>query len=251
MIGNRSIAGAKRRGIFDFHILVGLWNLPSILRTAPFNVFRLCVVCRLSFLLIRPWWYRDCYSSVPLTPWKLLFGLMVCALVVFRRFSRSIHACQINPLSGGLVDVFRWALHSVACDQIPAMQKRVITPYPDAPDLGPYEEEDSESVVFSPKTQSELEPSCRLSPLETPISCTAKIFIWLPSLITDQVFLVKKRCNGGSPEENASPAEKHCSRRPRWRLRRNHGDALKVPEVTPSLIGSSVLPWQVWLTHFI
>uniref|UniRef100_A0A8C5CVI0 Inhibitor of Bruton tyrosine kinase n=1 Tax=Gadus morhua TaxID=8049 RepID=A0A8C5CVI0_GADMO len=46
---------------------------------------------------------------------------------------------------------------------IPAMQKRVITPYLDAPDLRPYEEEDSESVVFSPKTQSELEPSCRLS----------------------------------------------------------------------------------------
>ncbi|CAL8338453.1 unnamed protein product [Gadus morhua 'NCC'] len=44
---------------------------------------------------------------------------------------------------------------------IPAMQKRVITPYLDAPDLRPYEEEDSESVVFSPKTQSELEPSCR------------------------------------------------------------------------------------------
>ncbi|KAJ3597364.1 hypothetical protein NHX12_000892 [Muraenolepis orangiensis] len=44
---------------------------------------------------------------------------------------------------------------------IPAMQKRVITPYIDAPDLGAYEEEDVESNVFSPKTQSDLEPSCR------------------------------------------------------------------------------------------
>uniref|UniRef100_A0A8C5C5Q9 Inhibitor of Bruton tyrosine kinase n=1 Tax=Gadus morhua TaxID=8049 RepID=A0A8C5C5Q9_GADMO len=40
------------------------------------------------------------------------------------------------------------ALNMAALLEIPAMQKRVITPYLDAPDLRPYEEEDSESVVF-------------------------------------------------------------------------------------------------------
>lgn len=43
---------------------------------------------------------------------------------------------------------------------IPAMQKRIITPYPDAPDLSVYEEEDLDSA-FSPKPEPELDHSCR------------------------------------------------------------------------------------------
>ncbi|XP_037532373.1 inhibitor of Bruton tyrosine kinase [Nematolebias whitei] len=43
---------------------------------------------------------------------------------------------------------------------IPAMQKRVITPYPGAPDLSLYEEEDLDSA-FSPKPESEVDQSCR------------------------------------------------------------------------------------------
>ncbi|XP_047217059.1 inhibitor of Bruton tyrosine kinase [Girardinichthys multiradiatus] len=43
---------------------------------------------------------------------------------------------------------------------IPAMQKRVITPYPGAPDLSAYEEEDLDSS-FSPKPEGELVQSCR------------------------------------------------------------------------------------------
>ncbi|XP_013865164.1 inhibitor of Bruton tyrosine kinase isoform X2 [Austrofundulus limnaeus] len=43
---------------------------------------------------------------------------------------------------------------------IPAMQKRVITPYPDAPDLSLYEEEDLDSAV-SPRPEAEMEQSCR------------------------------------------------------------------------------------------
>uniref|UniRef100_A0A3Q2QHR3 Inhibitor of Bruton tyrosine kinase n=1 Tax=Fundulus heteroclitus TaxID=8078 RepID=A0A3Q2QHR3_FUNHE len=42
---------------------------------------------------------------------------------------------------------------------IPAMQKRVITPYPGAPDLSAYEE-DLDSA-FSPKPEGELDQSCR------------------------------------------------------------------------------------------
>ncbi|XP_031178617.1 inhibitor of Bruton tyrosine kinase [Sander lucioperca] len=43
---------------------------------------------------------------------------------------------------------------------IPAMQKRVITPYPGAPDLSVYEDEDLDSA-FRPKPQAELDHSCR------------------------------------------------------------------------------------------
>ncbi|XP_027142993.1 inhibitor of Bruton tyrosine kinase [Larimichthys crocea] len=43
---------------------------------------------------------------------------------------------------------------------IPAMQKRVITPYPGAPDLSMYEDEDLDSA-FSPKPEAELDHSCR------------------------------------------------------------------------------------------
>ncbi|XP_056141679.1 inhibitor of Bruton tyrosine kinase [Lampris incognitus] len=43
---------------------------------------------------------------------------------------------------------------------IPAMQKRLITPYLDAPDLSVYEDEDFDSA-FSPKTEPEMEHSCR------------------------------------------------------------------------------------------
>ncbi|KAK2844181.1 hypothetical protein Q5P01_010840 [Channa striata] len=43
---------------------------------------------------------------------------------------------------------------------IPAMQKRLITPYPDAPDLSIYEDEDLDSA-FSPKPEAELDHSCR------------------------------------------------------------------------------------------
>uniref|UniRef100_A0A669DK58 Inhibitor of Bruton tyrosine kinase n=1 Tax=Oreochromis niloticus TaxID=8128 RepID=A0A669DK58_ORENI len=43
---------------------------------------------------------------------------------------------------------------------IPAMQKRVITPYPGAPDLSVYEDEDLDSA-FSPKPEAELDHSCR------------------------------------------------------------------------------------------
>uniref|UniRef100_A0A4W6E9J5 Inhibitor of Bruton tyrosine kinase n=1 Tax=Lates calcarifer TaxID=8187 RepID=A0A4W6E9J5_LATCA len=41
-----------------------------------------------------------------------------------------------------------------------SMQKRVITPYPGAPDLSVYEEEDLDSA-FSPKPEAELDHSCR------------------------------------------------------------------------------------------
>lgn len=44
--------------------------------------------------------------------------------------------------------------------QIPAMQKRLITPYPGAPDLSVYENEDLDSA-FSPKPEVELDHSCR------------------------------------------------------------------------------------------
>lgn len=40
------------------------------------------------------------------------------------------------------------------------MQKRVITPYPGAPDLSLYDYEDLEAV-FSPKPEAELDHSCR------------------------------------------------------------------------------------------
>lgn len=40
------------------------------------------------------------------------------------------------------------------------MQKRVITPYPDAPDLSLYEEEDLDSA-FGTKPETELDLSCR------------------------------------------------------------------------------------------
>ncbi|KAM4633285.1 inhibitor of Bruton tyrosine kinase isoform 2-T2 [Polymixia lowei] len=43
---------------------------------------------------------------------------------------------------------------------IPAMQRRLITPYPGAPDLSVYEDEDLDSA-FSPKLEAELEHSCR------------------------------------------------------------------------------------------
>ncbi|TDH12323.1 hypothetical protein EPR50_G00071040 [Perca flavescens] len=43
---------------------------------------------------------------------------------------------------------------------IPAMQKRVITPYPGAPDLSVYEDEDLDSA-FRPKSEAELDHSCR------------------------------------------------------------------------------------------
>uniref|UniRef100_A0AAX7TE19 BTB domain-containing protein n=1 Tax=Astatotilapia calliptera TaxID=8154 RepID=A0AAX7TE19_ASTCA len=43
---------------------------------------------------------------------------------------------------------------------IPAMQKRVITPYPGAPDLSMYEDEDLDST-FSPKPEADLDHSCR------------------------------------------------------------------------------------------
>ncbi|KAM7420261.1 hypothetical protein PAMA_014796 [Pampus argenteus] len=43
---------------------------------------------------------------------------------------------------------------------IPAMQKRIITPYPNAPDLGMYEDEDLDSA-FSSKPEAELDHSCR------------------------------------------------------------------------------------------
>uniref|UniRef100_A0A8C4E2N5 Inhibitor of Bruton agammaglobulinemia tyrosine kinase n=1 Tax=Dicentrarchus labrax TaxID=13489 RepID=A0A8C4E2N5_DICLA len=43
---------------------------------------------------------------------------------------------------------------------IPAMQRRVITPYPGAPDLSVYEDEDLDSA-FSPKPEAELDHSCR------------------------------------------------------------------------------------------
>ncbi|XP_031730357.1 inhibitor of Bruton tyrosine kinase [Anarrhichthys ocellatus] len=43
---------------------------------------------------------------------------------------------------------------------IPAMQRRIITPYPGAPDLGVYEDEYLDSA-FSPKPEAELDHSCR------------------------------------------------------------------------------------------
>lgn len=43
---------------------------------------------------------------------------------------------------------------------IPAMQRRVITPYPGAPDLSVYEDEDLDSA-FSPKAETELNHFCR------------------------------------------------------------------------------------------
>ncbi|XP_033496610.2 inhibitor of Bruton tyrosine kinase [Epinephelus lanceolatus] len=43
---------------------------------------------------------------------------------------------------------------------IPAMQKRIITPYRGAPDLSVYEDEDLDSA-FSPKPQAEVDHSCR------------------------------------------------------------------------------------------
>ncbi|XP_068586194.1 inhibitor of Bruton tyrosine kinase [Cebidichthys violaceus] len=43
---------------------------------------------------------------------------------------------------------------------IPAMQRRIITPYPGAPDLSVYEDEDLDSA-FSPKPEAELDHSCR------------------------------------------------------------------------------------------
>uniref|UniRef100_A0A3Q1KHK9 BTB domain-containing protein n=2 Tax=Anabas testudineus TaxID=64144 RepID=A0A3Q1KHK9_ANATE len=43
---------------------------------------------------------------------------------------------------------------------IPAMQKRIITPYPGAPDLSVYEDEDLDTA-FSPKPETELDHSCR------------------------------------------------------------------------------------------
>uniref|UniRef100_A0A672HSF4 BTB domain-containing protein n=1 Tax=Salarias fasciatus TaxID=181472 RepID=A0A672HSF4_SALFA len=43
---------------------------------------------------------------------------------------------------------------------IPAMQKRIITPYPGAPDLSMYEDEDLD-FTFSPKPEAELDHSCR------------------------------------------------------------------------------------------
>uniref|UniRef100_A0A8C2ZK06 Inhibitor of Bruton tyrosine kinase n=1 Tax=Cyclopterus lumpus TaxID=8103 RepID=A0A8C2ZK06_CYCLU len=42
--------------------------------------------------------------------------------------------------------------------QIPAMQRRIITPYPGAPDLSVYEDLDS---AFSPEPEAELDHSCR------------------------------------------------------------------------------------------
>uniref|UniRef100_A0A8C5AE70 Inhibitor of Bruton tyrosine kinase n=1 Tax=Gadus morhua TaxID=8049 RepID=A0A8C5AE70_GADMO len=77
------------------------------------------------------------------------------------------------------------ALNMAALLEIPAMQKRVITPYLDAPDLRPYEEEDSESVVFSPKTQSELEPSCRLAPVRFYLCLLSSVVA--PCLVTSCV----------------------------------------------------------------
>uniref|UniRef100_A0AAQ6A034 BTB domain-containing protein n=1 Tax=Amphiprion ocellaris TaxID=80972 RepID=A0AAQ6A034_AMPOC len=43
---------------------------------------------------------------------------------------------------------------------VDSMQKRVITPYPDAPDLSMYVDEDLDSA-FSPKPEAELDHSCR------------------------------------------------------------------------------------------
>uniref|UniRef100_A0A669EKQ5 Inhibitor of Bruton tyrosine kinase n=1 Tax=Oreochromis niloticus TaxID=8128 RepID=A0A669EKQ5_ORENI len=50
---------------------------------------------------------------------------------------------------------------------IPAMQKRVITPYPGAPDLSVYEDEDLDSA-FSPKPEAELDHSSKIKAKKKP-----------------------------------------------------------------------------------
>uniref|UniRef100_A0A672ZKU4 BTB domain-containing protein n=1 Tax=Sphaeramia orbicularis TaxID=375764 RepID=A0A672ZKU4_9TELE len=51
-------------------------------------------------------------------------------------------------------------LQFIVLNIIPAMQRRIITPYPGAPDLSIYEEEDLDSA-FSPKPEAEVDHSCR------------------------------------------------------------------------------------------
>lgn len=57
------------------------------------------------------------------------------------------------------------------------MQKRVITPYPGAPDLSMYEDEDLDSA-FSPKPEAELDHSCRYTTMFSISMCTLSFFIF-------------------------------------------------------------------------
>uniref|UniRef100_A0A6Q2YL27 BTB domain-containing protein n=1 Tax=Esox lucius TaxID=8010 RepID=A0A6Q2YL27_ESOLU len=54
----------------------------------------------------------------------------------------------------------KWVSVFVLHCSVPAMQRRLITPYPDAPDLSGYEDEDWDLSISS-KVDTELEPSCR------------------------------------------------------------------------------------------
>ncbi|XP_061677249.1 inhibitor of Bruton tyrosine kinase isoform X2 [Syngnathoides biaculeatus] len=60
----------------------------------------------------------------------------------------------------GLSDEVLLELSAAYKRMVPAMQRRVVTPYADAPDLSIYEDEDLDSA-FSPQLESELDQSCR------------------------------------------------------------------------------------------
>lgn len=68
------------------------------------------------------------------------------------------HSCLIHYFKRPLGVFF--LVCGTACFQIPAMQRRVITPYPGAPDLSAYEEEDLD-LAFSPRPEGELDQTCR------------------------------------------------------------------------------------------
>lgn len=55
------------------------------------------------------------------------------------------------------------------------MQKRVITPYPGAPDLSMYDDEDLDSA-FSPKPEAELDHSCRYTGTSVILSTATRVF---------------------------------------------------------------------------
>ncbi|KAK5892782.1 hypothetical protein CesoFtcFv8_013134 [Champsocephalus esox] len=79
-----------------------------------------------------------------------------CLQFIVLNMAALLEARALDILSDGVL----LELSAAYRRMIPAMERRVITPYPDAPDLSVYEDEDLDSA-FSPKPEAELDHSCR------------------------------------------------------------------------------------------
>ncbi|XP_071061913.1 inhibitor of Bruton tyrosine kinase isoform X3 [Pseudochaenichthys georgianus] len=79
-----------------------------------------------------------------------------CLQFIVLNMAALLEARALDILSDGVL----LELSAAYRRMIPAMERRVITPYPDAPDLSVYEDEDLDSA-FSPKPEAELDHSGR------------------------------------------------------------------------------------------